>query len=220
MRRSTWKGVSRDSATPWSWSVLIFILKPLWTLSEFSQLRQHNSAPAVIFTIACRRSTSRGGRRDVSHNSVYQVWHDHVWVGQRFLYYLAVDLVCARRVRSSRTSRCPFSLEAFSVSILLLWVAKTITSLSCRLARKVFLTTMTLHSTFVRYIQKGKMCNMAAQYVWKQYMQEIFWIRSTANLVFQLIFVPDSNLSSHDCPLLFSAFSSLTLYEATAEWKE
>lgn len=124
MRRSTWKGVSRDSVTPWSWSVLIFILKPLWTLFEFSQLRQHNSAPAVIFTIACRRSTSRGGRRDVSHNSVYQVWHDHVWVGQRFLYYLAVDLVCAQRVRSSRTSRCPFSLEAFSVSILLLWVTK------------------------------------------------------------------------------------------------
>lgn len=208
----------------WLCYTLILICVDLHTKTalnsfEFSQLRQHNSAPAVIFTIACRRSTSRGGRRDVSHNSVYQVWHDHVWVGQRFLYYLAVDLVCARRVRSSRTSRCPFSLEAFSVSILL-WVAKTITSLSCRLARKLFLTTMTLHSTFVRYIQKGKMCNMAAQYVWKQYMQEIFWIRSTANLVFQLIFVPDSNLSSHDCPLLFSAFSSLTLYEATAEWKE
>lgn len=209
----------------WLCYTLILICVDLHTKTalnsfEFSQLRQHNSAPAVIFTIACRRSTSRGGRRDVSHNSVYQVWHDHVWVGQRFLYYLAVDLVCAQRVRSSRTSRCPFSLEAFSVSILLLWVAKTITSLSCRLARKVFLTTMTLHSTFVRYIQKGKMCNMAAQYVWKQYMQEIFWIRSTANLVFQFIFVPDSNLSSHDCPLLFSAFSSLTLYEATAEWKE
>lgn len=107
-----------------------------------------------------------------------------------------------------------FSFNSSSLSY------KTITSLSCRLARKLFLTTMTLHSTFVRYIQKGKMCNMAAQYVWKQYMQEIFWIRSTANLVFQLIFVPDSNLSSHDCPLLFSAFSSLTLYEATAEWKE
>lgn len=209
----------------WLCYTLILICVDLHTKTalnsfEFSQLRQHNSAPAVIFTIACRRSTSRGGRRDVSHNSVYQVWHDHVWVGQRFLCYLAVDLVCARRVRSSRTSRCPFGLEAFSVSILLLWVAKTITSLSCHLARKVFLTTMTLHSTFVRYIQKGKMCNMAAQYVWKQYMQEIFWIRSTANLVFQFIFVPDSNLSSHDCPLLFSAFSSLTLYEATAEWKE
>lgn len=112
----------------WLCYTLILICVDLHTKTalnsfEFSQLRQHNSAPAVIFTIACRRSTSRGGRRDVSHNSVYQVWHDHVWVGQRFLCYLAVDLVCARRVRSSRTSRCPFGLEAFSVSILL-WVAK------------------------------------------------------------------------------------------------
>lgn len=90
-RRSTWKGVSRDSATPWSWSVLIFILKPLWTLLSFHNWG--NIIPPPLWFLQSHAGDLQAEEGDVTFHTTASIKCDMITYGSGSAFYIILRLI-------------------------------------------------------------------------------------------------------------------------------